>query len=159
MRYSPPRTAAPMPPTVRISTPTVYRSAATSPSTPRTSPSTMIRATAPMSLLRITGAPLAESVIRVATCTRRLETVHIAVAVLRPRFEHAVDRGFRDGRSRAHSRGEPGAGPIADGVIAGVPHHSRVLRDHVRGRRHDRRVDPHQARRGRRPAAGAPLRR
>src|SRR5262249_16199805 len=50
-----------------------------------------------------------------------------------------------------------GAGPVPDGVVAGVPHHPRVLRRRVRGRHHDRGVDRHQARRCRGAAAGTPL--
>src|SRR5229473_4519870 len=39
--------------------------------------------------------------------------------------------GGRDERGGARSGRESGAGPVADGVVAGVPHHPRVLRHRV----------------------------
>src|SRR5256714_4294643 len=156
MRYSPARTATPTPPRKRISTPTAYRSAAISPSVPTSSPSAMTRATAPMFLLLICPVHLWGSV---AGTPRDLPGARSrytgGAALLRDGGMQPTEA--RDGRSGARSGRESGAGPVADGVVAGVPHHPRVLRHRVRGRHHDRGMDRHQARRCRGAAAGAPL--
>src|SRR5215468_9560985 len=155
MRYSPARTATPTPPRKRISTPTAYRSAAISPSVPTNSPSAMTRATAPMFLLLICPVHLWGTIAGTpATYPERGRGTH-GGALLRDGGMQPTEA--HDGRSGARSGRGSGAGPVADGIVAGVPHHPRVLRHRVRGRHPDRGMDRYQARRCRGAAAGAPL--
>src|ERR1700753_415289 len=97
-----------------------------------TSPSRMTTATAPTFLLLMSRMPFLRERCR---CSRVYPEGSSGTpsVIIRSHGSGLRGAGLRGARARhddarsGRERHQPGPGPVADGVVAGVPHHPRVL--------------------------------